>query len=241
MEALRWLAEHESLMSAMEVTRRRIAQESAKIFNQSIWPRWEDAWKRMDGHDVLAGVITRQIVSHVSEQLSLPPNYYHPEEFYVVPPLTSDRLDTGDLVKANDLICVVVTPRCNMARDSYPNHLMLAVCKPMEDIWTAMRIRFNGDEKKQAAATKDLHLYASQGHSTGTHFLPPCGGKGPWLVDFKEVMTVSSSQAAALLETRFASIAPQFIPNLVQRYAAYLGRIGQPDLDCDVLRAQICK
>jgi hypothetical protein len=118
---------------------------------------------------------------------------------------------------------------------------MLAVCKPMEDIWTAMRIRFNGDEKKQAAATKDLHLYASQGHSTGTHFLPPCGGKGPWLVDFKEVMTVSSSQAAALLETRFASIAPQFIPNLVQRYAAYLGRIGQPDLDCDVLRAQICK
>lgn len=240
MEALRWLAGHESLMSAMEVTRKRIAHECARLFNQAIWPRWEQTWNLMQDHDALAGMITRQIVSHVAEQLSMPSNFHHPEEFYLVPPL-NDRLSTGDLVKVDGNVYIIVTPRCNIARDTYPNHLMLAFCKSMEDVWGSMRDRFNsGNEKKKASAAKDLHTYASQGHSTSTHFLPPCGENGPWLVDFREIMTVPSSRAATLLDTRFASVAVQFVPNLVQRYAAYLGRIGQPDLDCDVLREKIC-
>jgi hypothetical protein len=44
-----------------------------------------------------------------------------------------------------------------------------------------------------------------------------------------------------LLKNRFASISPAFVPNLVQRCAAYLGRIGQPALDVDQLRALIRK
>ena len=73
-------------MSAMDVMRKRIERESAKLFSQSIWPRWEIAWKLMSDSAPLGGVITRQVVAHVAEQLSLPPNYHHPEEFYFVPP-----------------------------------------------------------------------------------------------------------------------------------------------------------
>jgi hypothetical protein len=241
MEALRWLARHESLMSAMEVTRKEIAKECAKLFSQSIWPRWEDTWNRIQDRDTLSGVITRQTVSHVAEQLGMPSNFYHPEEFYIVPPL-DDRLGTGDMLRINDSTYVVVTPRCNLARDRYPKHLMLAFCKPMEGIWTGLRNRFNGDDaKKQEDAAKELHLYASQGHTIGTHFLPPCGERGPWLVDFREIMTVGNAEVPSLLENRFASVASQFVPNLVQRFAAYLGRIGQPDLDCEVLRQQVSK
>lgn len=54
-------------------------------------------------------------------------------------------------------------------------------------------------------------------------------------------MTVPAIQVPDLLAARFASISSSFVPNLVQRYAAYLGRIGQPDLDCDLLRDQVCK
>jgi hypothetical protein len=242
MEALQWLAEHESLMSAMEITQKRMSCESAKLFTESIWPRWETSWKLLEDPDTLAGVITRQIASHVAEQLSLPPTSHHPEEFYVVPPLATGRLATGDLVKRNDTTYVVVTPRCNMARDVYPNHLMLALCKPMEGIWVGMRNRFNGqDPKKQESAAKELQLLATQGYAIGSHFLPPCGLEGPWLVDFREIVTAPCSEVPTLLSSRFASIAPQFIPNLVQRYAAYVGRIGQPDLDCAILRTQVCK
>jgi hypothetical protein len=241
MEALLWLAGHESLMSAMEVTRKRIAEESARLFSQSIWPRWEKTWKNMGDGNALAGVIVRQTASHVAEQLGMPPHFHHPEEFYIVPPLAVDRLNTGDMVKVEGNVYVVVTPRCNLARDQYPAHLMLAYCKPMEGIWTEIRNQFGGDEKRQKKASEELHLYASQGKSISTHFLPPCGEAGPWLVQFREIMTVPSVQVPALLETRFASVAGQFVPNLVQRYAAYLGRIGQPDLDCDVLKAHVCK
>jgi hypothetical protein len=239
MEALHWLAGHDRLMSAMEATRKDIGRESARLFSQSIWPRWKNTLKSIEDTEVLAGVITRQTASHVAEQLGMPPAYHHPEEFYIVPPL-SDRLGTGDLLKMANDIFVIVTPRCNIARDSYPNHLMLALCKPMDGVWTGIRNQFGGDVKKQEKAAKELHLYATQGHAISTHFLPPGRDFGPWLVDFREIMTVPSTEISKLLEGRFASVAGQFVPNLVQRYAAYLGRIGQPDLDCDVLRAQVC-
>ena len=240
-EALEWLAGHESLMSAMEVTRRKIAEESAKLFSQSIWPRWEKTWKQIKDAETLAGVITRQTASHLAERLGLPPNYHHPEEFYLVPPLATDRLDTGDLLRIGERIYVVVTPRCNLARDPYPAHLMLAYCKTMDGDWTRMRNGFQGSNKEKESAAKSLHNFATQGHSTSTHFLPPCGELGPWLADFREVMTVPSEQVPELLKSRFASVASQFVPNLVQRYSAYLGRIGQPDLDVEFLKTYVCE
>ena len=241
MEVLEWLASHEGLMSAMEIARKSIDRETARLFTQSIWPRWKDVWKDVDNGDALAGVITRQTAAHIAEHLGMPPNYHHPEEFYLVPPLATDKLGTGDLVTFENQVYVVVTPRCNMARDQYPTHVMLALCKNMEAVWTSIRNRFRGDDKKQESAAKELHGYATQGHSTSSHFLPPCGDRGPWLVDFREIITVPSANVKDLLKTRFASLASQFVPNLVQRYAAYLGRIGQPDLDGDALRSLICK
>jgi hypothetical protein len=242
MEALQWLAGHDTLMSAMEVTRRKIAEETAKLFSQSIWPRWDKSWKDIGDGDALAGLITRQTASHVAEQLGMPPAHHHPEEFYIVPPLATGQLGTGDLLKIENSIYVVVTPRCNIARDKYPNHIMLALCKPMEGAWAGTRDGFNGNREKREKAVDTLHNFATQGHSTSTHFLPPCGEQGgPWLADFREIMTVPSEKVPDLLATRFASVASQFIPNLVQRYSAYLGRIGQPDLDEDILRAHVCK
>ena len=194
----------------------------------------------MTESDGLAGVITRQVVAHLAEELSLPPNHHHPEEFFFVPPLSATQLGTGDLTRWKGDVYVVVTPRCNMARDKYPKFLMLGHCKPMVDEWKSLRKRF-GKPETEDSATKELRNLASQGHAIATHFLPPCGDDGPWLVQFKDIMTISSSEAGDLLAGRFASIAPQFVPNLVQRYAAYLGRIGQPDLDCEILRSSVTK
>jgi hypothetical protein len=239
-DVLAGLAEHEGLMSAMDVTRTRIQRESAKLFSNSIWPRWQDQWQRMTERDQIAEVITRQIVSHVAERLTLS-SKSHPEEFYIVPPLDTDRLATGDLVKRESEVFVVISPRCNLARDPYPSHLILAACKLMEEEWSLMRAWFGGSAKEQRRAHDQLRKLASQDLPISSHFLPPCGAAGPWLVQFKEVETVESNEAVPkLMDTRFASISSQFVPNLVQRYAAYLGRFGQPDLDVDELRVRVC-
>lgn len=242
-EILEYLASHEGLMAAMEVTRKKIAIESAKIFNDSIWNRWEVSWNSMKDREMLAGMITRQTASHVADRLSLPPANHHPDEFYIIPPLFATRLDTGDLIAEDDQVYVVVTPRCNMANEPYPTHLMLALCRPMKSDWDELRDGFGaGDDSRRAkSAIAKLRNFAVQNHSTSTHFIPPCGDKGPWLVDFKETKGVLSTGTLELLQNRFASIATHFVPNLVQRYAAYLGRIGQPDLDWNMLRDHICK
>lgn len=242
-EILKYLTNHEGLMVAMEITRKKIAVESAKIFNDSIWKRWETTWNSMGDRTMLGGMITRQIASHVADRLSLPPANHHPDEFYIIPPLFSERLDTGDLITQNEHVYVVVTPRCNMANEPKPMHLMLALCHPMTAEWVEMKEGFNSgiDSKRGKSAAVKLRNFAIQNHSTSTHFIPPCGDKGPWLVDFKETSGVLSAAAPELLKGRFASISTHFVPNLVQRYASYLGRIGQPDLDWNILREHVCK
>jgi hypothetical protein len=237
MEILNLLASFEPLMSAMGTARRRMAKECTGLFVGSIWPRWEKYWVG-DNPELLSAVITRQMVAHAAEQLGLPPNSHHPEEFYIIPPLVVDRLNTGDLLRVESKEFVVVTPRCNMARDKYPEHLMLAWCDPMEKVAPDLARRL-ASAKTREKAEKELHGYATQSHSVSTHFIPPCGDTGPWLVDFRQPRSISSDQVVALIASRFASIAPQFIPNLIQRFSAYLGRIGQPELDQTALRERI--
>lgn len=227
------------LMVAMEATRSRIAKATALLFNQSIWHRWETRWSKEENKEMISEVIARQTVSHIADVMGQMPSNHHPDEFYVVPALYADRIDTGDLLNLDGQIHVVLTPRCNMANKP-PSHLMLAVCSAMPE-WSQWKDHFlTGGTKQKVKAEKDLRSHATQGHGIATHFLPPLDKTGPWLVDFQEVRTVKSEDIPALLPKRFATIAPHFVPNLVQRYTSYLGRIGQPNINTDIL-SQLCQ
>ena len=65
--------------------------------------------------------------------------------------------------------------------------------------------------------------------------MPPLETRGPWLVDFRELRVIDSNKVPQLLQQRIATVAPQFVANLVQRYASYIGRIGQPEIDATLL------
>ena len=227
------------LMAAMEATRSKISKATALLFNQSIWQRWETRWAREQDKEMITDVIARQTASHIADSLAQGSSNHHPDEFYVVPALYANRIDTGDLFNLDGQIHVVLTPRCNMANKP-PSHLMLAVCSSMPE-WAQWKDQFlNGNAKQKEKTGKDLRSHATQGHGIATHFLPPLDEKGPWLVEFQEVRTIQSEDIPALFPKRFASIAPHFIPNLVQRYSSYLGRIGQPDINTDILTL-LCK
>jgi CheY-like chemotaxis protein len=236
---LRDFAAQAGLMTAMESTRRRVAEETARIFNQSIWRRWERRWAAESNPEHIAQVIARQTTSHIADALSQSAEYHHPEEFYVVPALYPERLDTGDLLVWGGNVLVVLTPRCNLANKP-PDHITLAVCGELEKWGQWKESLLNGSAKDKDRAAKEIRLHATQGHGIASHFLPPLDDRGPWIADFQEIRTVPSAAVTELLPARFASIAPHFVPNLVQRYSAYLGRIGQPDIDSGLLM-QLCK
>lgn len=220
------------LMDAMDQMRCKVAQETSLLFNRSIWPRWEERWATRGDRELIKGIIIRQTVAHVAEALSQAPAH-HPDEFYVVPALYADRLETGDILKRDDETLIVLTPRCNLA-NKLPTKIVFAVCTPCE-AWARWQGDLGGSSKVKGKAEDDIRKHATQGHAIATHFMPPLDTRGPWFVDFRELRVIESSQVTELLSQRIATVAPQFIANLVQRYAAYIGRIGQPDLDAKLL------
>jgi len=233
------IAAEAPLMEAMRHTRRIIFQETSKLFNQSIWSRWETKWSGLADKTLVFNIIARQTAAHIAESLSKAPTKHHPEEFYIVPSLHSDRLDTGDIVKIGSKAYIVLTPRCNMA-NQLPRNFLLASLSVVSD-WAQWKTDLLGaSTKKRERAEKEIRNHANQGHEIGSHFLPPLNGDGPWLVNFKEARTVKSGLADRLISMRIATVAPQFVPNLVQRYSSYLGRIGQPEIG-DTELIDLCK
>lgn len=215
---VRWFSSHASLMTAIDEATTDIKHEMAEIFTGSIWRRWEETKQENLQPDILRKVVTRQVVAHISEQLSLPLNDappYHPYEFYFEPPLRKDRMHTGDLLALGDEVYVILSPQCDMVRD-YPEKVLLAKCSNIPG-WATFNVA-----KKQS--------YARQ-NALKSHFIPGCGAGGPWLVDFKHLITIDGKRIEDNKPARFASIAPQFIPHLIQRFAAFLGRVGQPELE----------
>jgi len=235
-EALTWLREKTGLMRTLRNAQSSIRQETARLFHRSIWPRWEKRTPGPDKPELPEKAITRQIVCHLAEYLTVTGGteaFFIPDEFYLDPPMRTERLHTGDLLEHEKQVWIIVTPQCNMANDPYPDNILLAGCRDERQQWKQLITRKEQGGKKQESANRQIRDLVNQGHDISTHFMPPCGDRGPWLVEFKKIKTLHSDkdEVSELLKTRFASLAPQFIPNLTQRFAAYMGRNGQPDLD----------
>ena len=241
-EALAWFAEKARLMEALEVTNQRVKREISRVLHCSIWPRWENAEEQDRVPKRFNDIVTRQVVSHLAEKLSLPLEdvpAHHLHEFYHFPPMR-DRLYTGDLVRNEDVVYVIVTPQCDIVND-YPTNFLLAKCLSDNEDWKSIEDAVARNNFSVSNTQKDKSKkFATHARDQRTHFLPPCGKEGgPWIIDFREIITVEKSRADELLESRFASISAAFVPNLVHRFASFIGRIGQPELDVGVLGEHI--
>jgi hypothetical protein len=54
------------------------------------------------------------------------------------------------------------------------------------------------------------------------------------MVQFHDLQAVPIEQAKAELpKARIASLAPQFVPSLVERFGSYFSRIGTPNMSSD--------
>ena len=224
------------LIAAMSDMRAIINRETSRLFAKSIWPRWKDVWCSEVSTTELSSFITRQTVSHLANALSLPEDTFHPQEFYHKPSLGGNRLGTGDIIEWNDCHYVIVTPPCNMANNNYPDNILLVLCENLD--MDGIQNKLQGNAKNIKSAKREIRDLATQGHHVASHFLPELDGKGPWTVNFKELLTISKNSVPQLLENRIATITPSFVPNLLQRYSAYLGRVGQPALNLEFLAEQ---
>lgn len=217
-----WLGRQREMLIKLRSTRDAVERETARVFFKSIWPRWTH-WK--GGEDV-SPMLARHVVAHIHDALlDAGGGAAHPEETYFIPPI-KERLDTGDLVKIGNDLWIVVTPRCDLANTGKILTVLLARCIDIADRW-------NGK------SDKEQYKLSQHDNAAKQHFLPPVldnGGKqmGPWFVQFHDLMTVPAVDIKErLTANRWASLAPQFVPSLVERFGAYFSRIGTPVLSSD--------
>lgn len=228
-QVFKWLTDNRDVFQRLRAAKAAFNREAAKIFFQSIWPRWKH-WT-VGGPDdaALTEILARHMVAHVHDSLlSAGGDTTHPEEAYFVPPLKS-RLDTGDMLDYDDRTWIVVTPRCDLAREPQIKTVVLAACEDVSDQWNKLVA-----DKKGGAIQK----FTQHNRSPKQHFLAPMQlgntKRGPWMVQFHDIRSIPTQEALTdLVGLRFASLSSLFIPSLVERFGAYFSRIGTPDLSTE--------
>lgn len=220
-----WLDKQRAMLIQLRRTRESVERETARIFFKAIWPRWSH-WSKDEKAGDIGPMLARHVVAHVHDALlDADGGSAHPEESYFMPPI-KDRLDTGDLVKDGDYLGIVVTPRCDLANAGKVSTVLVARCVDISDRWNGKPV-------------KEQYKLAQHDNAAKQHFLPPMlddAGKqlGPWFVQFHDLRAVPMGDVPNVLTAkRWASLAPQFVPSLVERFGAYFSRIGTPTLSSE--------
>lgn len=232
-----WLGEKWLLMSVLRSTRRQIQASGADIFLKRLWPRWE-TYTGLTGadEDELTQIVTRQYVGHVAEKLGLDGNgnaSWHPYEAYIHPALLEDRPHTGDIFRLDGKLAVILTPACDMATKKADVVLLAGIdeaSQPDWDTWVAQLTKDGISNAQAERRDKFFKRLVNQNVDVSEHFLPPLLNGPPLMVRFKSVQTRELQWLTENIELRQASIAPAFLPNLVQRFGAWISRTGQPNI-----------
>jgi hypothetical protein len=231
-----WLGEQWMMMEILAKAKEEIEASASEIFLRRLWPHWEQyaALKKLD-EKALIKLVTRQYVSHMAELLGADGENsvaWHPFENYLKPALYDNRAHTGDIFRLNDQLWIVLSPQCDMATAKIPN-IILAQCAEGIPGWVdKLKLASTGNKNDKKVASKFLKDHVNQNLASSKHFLAPLPGEDkPLMVNFASVCCLSAEELSAKLENRVASLAAAFLPNLVQRFGAYISRAGQPNID----------
>jgi hypothetical protein len=235
-QVVAWLEAKWTMMSVLGSARRQIQAAGADIFLKRLWPRWE-TYTGLKGtdQDELTRIVTRQYVGHVAELLGIDGEDnapWHPYECYIHPALLEARAHTGDIFKIDDQLFVVLTPACDMATQKAETVLLVGIDQDGQPDWNANVALLGQDLSNSQRDKRDKFFLrlVNQNVDVSEHFLPPLNGSPPLMVRFKKVSTRPLQWLNEHLELRQASIAPAFLPNLVQRFGSWISRTGQPNI-----------
>ena len=174
----------------------------------------------------------------------------HPAEMYIKPPIGPDPL-LGDVRVRKKTTnggtekeyLVVVWPSCDMvsANGRTPKtDTILCVRTTLFTNSKEVVALHDGNTKTNQTNTKKL-IANNRDSKFGTtdrfHFLPEVCDLPALVVDFQAVEAISLSDARSL--ECAASLASPFAEHLASRFLRYIGRLGTPDVDSDLIVNQL--
>lgn len=234
---LNWLDDKASMIFSIKEMNKSIKYEMAKVFSKSIWPRWEKWLEGEVNRDFTTKALTRHMATHLHALYLNDELGTHPEEYYFIPPLR-DQLDTGDIFCQGEEYFILVTPRCDLARETNQT-FQLVKLKSIKEKWdTSQSNKVEGvNRKAKDQAVKDLRNMVNHGdRSPKLHFIPQIKRSdddilGPFHAHFNAMkcIAVDDTTRTNLKAQRIATLSNEFVPSLVERLGAYFSRIGTPD------------
>jgi CheY-like chemotaxis protein len=199
-----------------------------------LYSHWDQFKEKFKDEQRVPQVMKRHISNYLVEKWTADANYghLHYSEFYFHPPVRS-RLYTGDIVEYEGGTWIIATPPCDMER-TYPTNLIMLKCVFVEhsdqSLSRIRKFKNNGEneEHRLDVQNKVSELFTKQ--KDHEHILPPFHSSESSLmkVNFKELMTIPSAHVDQL--ERKTTLNSYFLPSLLQRYGAYISRLGQPEI-----------
>ncbi len=165
----------------------------------------------------------------------------HPIEYYIKPPLSED-IRLGDIRKLtradnSEFLAIIQWPSCDLVKrkDSYKTDTVLC----LEIVPLDQFEEYSKWKKDPTSPDKHVKNLVGNRRSAGDqqveryHFLPGAWDISAGVVDFQRmhVMTLDAVLKAPCL----ATLASPFAESLSSRFCRYLGRLGTPDLDIEVV------
>jgi CheY-like chemotaxis protein len=160
----------------------------------------------------------------------------HPAEFYILPPLTPENPQVGDIrvesSEGQQSFIIVLWPSCDMVNSP-------TQAAKVKEILCAVPVRFDSEEivKKWRAnpsetKKKEMLRLMSNSHDK-FHFLPGFCGVPDLIVDFRQLRVFDLALVRDM--KCIATLASPYAESLASRFVRYLGRLGTPDLDHELV------
>jgi hypothetical protein len=171
--------------------------------------------------------------------------YVHPMQYYVMPPLHLAHPLAGDIYKENieeqAKYWIILTPSCDFAQKKV-EEVLFARCELLSEqleykAWqpNLANSKSNNEDKLKALLKNNRH----KSQPERFYFLPGTLTLPDLLVDFQQLKTLQREELEKLIQQeiweRVASLDSPFTEALLARFTRYLGRLGTPDLDIDVV------
>ena len=168
----------------------------------------------------------------------------HPMQYYVMPPLHLAHPLAGDIYKENIeeqvKYWIILTPSCDFAQKKV-EEVLFARCEllseqPEYKAWQSNLANSKSNEEKLKAILKNNR---QKSQPERFYFLPGTLALPDLLADFQQLKTLQREELEKLIQQelweRVASLDSPFTEALLARFTRYLGRLGTPDLDIDMV------
>jgi len=134
---------------------------------------------------------------------------------------------------------VMLTPACDLVGGRVKaEYVVLATCQPLaEEIeTTAWTVDINSASKRKKLDAL-LKNNRSDHQADRFHALPPVWDIPGLLVDFQRITHIPYDQLT--LFTRLGTLDDPYAQELIARFGRYVGRLGTPDIDLQVVRERL--